>query len=316
MGVLDTAERGTGRSSVPIHRVSAEVGRALERGSGVVALESTVLAHGLPRPRNLEVGRRLEALVREAGATPATIAVLDGEPHIGLSEEELNRIASELDVLKLSTRDLALAAAGRRTGATTVAATSFLARSAGVQVFATGGIGGVHRGAPLDVSADLTELQRTDIIVVCAGAKSILDLPATREMLETLGVLVLGWGTESFPAFYTRDSGESVDQRVDSAAEVAEIWRAKQRLGAPGAVLVCSPVPVEHALDETLISSAIEQALELAARSGIRGKETTPFLLNHLVEATGGVSLEANIALLENNVRVAAQIAVELGAKG
>lgn len=281
-------------------------------GGAVVALESTVLAHGLPRPRNLEVGRRLESLVREGGATPATIAVIDGQPVIGLSDGEVGRIASAPDVLKLSTKDIPLAIQSGGLGATTVAATSFLAARAGIEVFATGGIGGVHRGAPLDVSADLVELQRTDVIVVCAGAKSILDLPATREMLETYGVLVLGWQTDRFPAFYTADSGERVDRVVENAAEVAGIWRAKQKLGLRGGVLVCCPIPSEHALDEGLIADAIREALDQAERSGVRGKETTPFLLKHVMEATGGASLEANIALLENNVRIAARIASSL----
>ena len=297
-------------------RIADEVWSALARGAGVVALESTVIAHGLPRPRNVQVALELEEIVRQGGGVPATIAVLDGEPVIGLSQSELGRIAADDNVLKLSTRELALAAARKQTGATTVAATSFLARLAGIQVFATGGIGGVHRGVPLDVSADLPELQRTEIIVVCAGAKSILDLPATREMLETLCIPVLGWRTDSFPGFYIRDSGLRVDARIQGAGEVAELWGMKRKLQVPGGLLVCAPIPAEHALDAAAIEDSIAAALRAAEEQGVRGKKITPFLLKNLSENTAGGSLEANVALLRNNTTVATEIAVALAGGG
>ncbi len=290
-------------------RVSEEVRSALAGGRPVVALESTVLAHGLPRPRNLEVGRALEEEVRAAGAVPATVAVLSGVPVAGLSPAELERVAMTEGVLKLSTRDLPLAVARGSDGATTVAATSWLAYRAGIEVFATGGIGGVHRGEPRDVSADLTELGRTPLVVTCAGAKSILDLPATREALETAGVLVLGWRTEEFPGFYARETGLPVDARVEDAAAVAGVWRARRRLGTPGALLLCVPPPEEAALPSSSVTAAIDRALEDAAREGVRGKEVTPFLLGAVARLTEGRSLKANVALLRRNARVAAEVA-------
>lgn len=290
-------------------RISPEVRDALAAERPVVALESTVLAHGLPRPRNLEVGRLLEAEVRAAGAVPATIAVLGGVPTVGLSAQELEHIANAPEVLKLSTRDLALCVARGVDGATTVAATAWVAQRAGIEFFATGGIGGVHRGAPLDASADLLELSRTPVVVVCAGAKSILDLPATREALESMGVLVLGWRTDEMPGFYSATSGLPVDARVETAAEVAALWVAKRRLGAPGAVLLCAPPPAEHALPAMVVELAIARALEDATRVGVRGREVTPFLLRAVAEATGGDSLEANVSLLLNNARIAALVA-------
>ncbi|MDR0787787.1 MAG: pseudouridine-5'-phosphate glycosidase [Gemmatimonadota bacterium] len=293
-------------------RISPEVEAALAGGYPVVALESTVLAHGLPRPRNLEVGRELEALVRAGGGVPATIAVIDGEPRIGLSEAELERIATSEDVRKLSTREIPIAVAGGLTGATTVAATSFLAAAAGITVFATGGIGGVHRGEPRDVSPDLTELTRTRILVVCAGAKAILDIPATREALETLAIPVLGWQTDVFPGFYSRETGERVDAPVESADEVAEVWRALRSTGIPGGLLLCAPVPLEEELPASEVKEAIDLAISTARTSGVRGKQLTPFLLRELTAATGGATLSANIALLRNNVRVATEVAVAL----
>lgn len=290
-------------------RTSPEVSAALAAGAPVVALESTVLAHGLPRPRNLEVGRALEAEVRAGGAVPATVAVVGGVPSVGLSAAEVERIASAAGVLKLSSRDLPVAVARGADGATTVAGTMWLARRAGVEVFATGGIGGVHRGEPRDVSADLAELQRTPMVVVCAGAKSILDLPATREALETAGVLVVGWGTDELPAFYARESGLGVDCRVESAAEVAALWRARAALGLPGALLLCVPPPAEAALPAAEVDAAIAEALAAADRAGVRGKEVTPWLLRAVAERTGGRSLEANVALLRSNARVAAAVA-------
>ena len=293
-------------------RTSAAVAAALREGAPVVALESTVLAHGLPRPRNLEVGRALEEAVRDGGALPATVGVIAGVPIVGLGREEVERMAMADGVLKLSTRDLAIPVARGLDGATTVAATMYLAERAGVRVFATGGIGGVHRGEARDVSADLTELGRTPMIVVCAGAKSVLDLPATREALETTGVLVVGWRTDELPAFYARESGLSVDVRAEGAAEVAALWRAHRGLGSPGALLLCVPPPPEHALPAAEIEETIRGALAMAAREGVRGKEVTPFLLRAVAASTGGKSLEANVALLLNNARVGAAVAAAL----
>lgn len=293
--------------------VSPEVRAALAGRRPVVALESTVLAHGLPRPRNLEVGRALEEEVRGGGAVPATVGVIAGTPAVGLSAAEVEHVASAAGVLKLSTRDLPVAVARGADGATTVAATMWLAHRAGVRVFATGGIGGVHRGEAHDVSADLTELGRTPMVVVCAGAKAILDLAATREALETAGVLVVGWGTDQLPAFYARESGLPVDVRADGAEEVAALWRAHRELELPGALLLCVPPPEEHALPRAEVDAAIERALRRAERAGVRGKEVTPFLLGAVAEDTGGRSLEANVALLRSNARVAAAVAAALG---
>lgn len=294
--------------------ISDEVREALGARRPVVALESTVIAHGLPHPHNLEVAQALEAEVRAGGAVPATVAVIEGVPVVGLSAAEIERIAVGEGVLKLSTRDLPLARARRADGATTVAATLWLAHRAGIQVFATGGIGGVHRGPLPDVSADLTELGRTPLIVVCAGAKAILDLVATREALETAGVLVVGWQTDDLPAFYSSASGLPVDARVDTVQEVAALWRAHRELGLPGALLLCVPPPEPYALPPDEVAEAITQALARAEGEGVRGKEVTPFLLRAVVEGTGGRSLEANVALLRNNARVAAAVAAALEA--
>lgn len=293
-------------------RTSPAVAAALAARQPVVALESTVLAHGLPRPRNLQVGRALEQAVADGGATPATVGVVAGVPRVGLEDAEVERLAMADGVLKLSTRDLPVPLARGLDGATTVAATMWLAARAGVQVFATGGIGGVHRGEARDVSADLTELGRTPMIVVCAGAKSVLDLPATREALETAGVLVAGWRTDELPAFYAAHSDLSVDVRVEDADEAAALWRAHRDLGLPGALLLCVPPPAEQALDADEVERSIESALEAARRAGIRGKEVTPYLLRAVADATEGRSLEANVALLMNNARVAAAVAVAL----
>lgn len=291
---------------------SGDVTDALRGGRAVVALESTVLAHGLPRPRNLEVGRGMESAVRECGAVPATVGVIAGVPRVGLDDAEIVRMATAEGVLKLSARDLAVPVARGGDGATTVAGTMWLARRAGLQVFATGGIGGVHRGEDRDVSADLTELARTPMLVVCAGAKSVLDLPATREALETAGVLVAGYGTDELPAFYAARSGLSVDVRVDGPADAAALWRAHRDLGAEGAILLCVPPPAEHALAAEEVDDAIASALDRARASGVRGKDVTPFLLRAVAETTGGRSLEANVALLLNNARVAASVAVAI----
>lgn len=288
---------------------SPAVARALATHRPVVALESTVLAHGLPRPRNLQVGVAMEEAVAAAGAVPATVGVVAGVPRVGMERAELERLATAEGVLKLSTRDLAIPVARGTDGATTVAATMWLAVRAGVRVFATGGIGGVHRGQDRDVSADITELGRTPMLVVCAGAKSILDLPATREALETAGVLVVGFGTDELPAFYAARSGIPVDVRVDGAEQAAALWRAHRDFGLPGAMLLCVPPPAEHALDAAEVDGAISGALDRARREGVRGKEVTPFLLRAVAEATGGRSLEANVALLLNNARVAASVA-------
>lgn len=292
--------------------LSEEVQDALRTGRAVVALESTVIAQGLPRPRNLEAAQSLEEVVRFHGVVPATIAVIEGVPRIGLSANELETLATRDDVHKLSTRDIPVCVARRLTGATTVAATSFLAARAGIPVFATGGIGGVHRGTPLDVSADLGQLARTRIVVVSAGAKSILDLPATRELLETLGILVLGFRTDRFPAFYSPDSGLAVDARADDAEEVASIWRAHLQAGIESGILLCVPIPAEAALPADELEAVIVDALSRADDEGIRGKAITPYLLREVARVTDGVSVEANLALLTRNVSVAADVAVQI----
>lgn len=286
-----------------------DVQAALREGRAVVALESTLITHGLPYPVNLDTARALEATVRGAGAVPATIAVLQGRVHVGLTEAELESLSRAQGVRKCSRRDLPLALAGRLDGATTVAGTMYLAHAAGLRVFATGGIGGVHRGHPFDVSADLEELGRTPVTVVCAGAKAILDLPLTLEVLETKGVPVVGFGTSEFPAFYTRSSGLSVDVRCDSASEVAGLMHARDQLGLSAGILVTVPVPAEHELPRTAAEQAIADALAEADARGIRGKDVTPFLLARVSELTGSRSRDANIALLMNNARVAAEIA-------
>ncbi|HEX8748694.1 MAG TPA: pseudouridine-5'-phosphate glycosidase [Pyrinomonadaceae bacterium] len=292
-----------------LFRISREVEEALSEGRAVVALESTVIAHGLPRPLNLETALRLEAVVREEGAVPATVAVLKGVPTVGLTGEEVRHIAESPDVKKISRRDLALAVAGKWDAATTVASTMWIAHRAGLEVFATGGIGGVHRGSLPDISADLPELARTPMLVVCSGAKIVLDLSATREWLETYGVTLLGYGVEEMPAFYSRTSGLSVDARVDSPEDVAQIARAQSSLRTEGAILVAVPVPAETEVPAEVLEEALDEAIGKAERAGIRGRELTPFLLSRMSERSGGATLAANIALLENNARVAAQIA-------
>ncbi len=292
--------------------MSSPVRAALEQHRPIVALESTLITHGLPRPVNLEVARQLEAVVRDNGAVPATIAILDGQIHAGLEPHELERLANLDDVRKVSRRDLPIVTALGRNGATTVAATMWVAAQAGIKVFATGGIGGVHRGQPFDVSADLPELAQTPVVVVCAGAKAILDLPLTLEWLETHGVPVLGFGTDTFPAFYSRSSGLPVDARCDTAGQAAAVIRAKFELGLEGGILIGVPVPEEYAVANEDIEPAIQQALKMADAEHIRGKAMTPFLLKHVSELTEGESQKANIALLENNARAAAQIAKAL----
>ncbi|MFJ6481191.1 MULTISPECIES: pseudouridine-5'-phosphate glycosidase [unclassified Streptomyces] len=297
-------------SEIPV--LSAEVREALARGRPVVALESTIIAHGLPRPRNLAVGLELEALVRAEGAVPATIAVLEGVAHAGLDKAQLERIAGGEGVRKLGHRDLAPALATGATGATTVSATAFLAARAGLRVFATGGLGGVHRewAQTQDESADLALLARTRITVVCAGVKSILDVPGTLQRLETLGVGVLGYGTDRFPGFYLADSGEPVDWTVHGPEEVAAVMAAQDALGgADSALLVANPVAREEQLDPELHDRVLAQALAECHERGITGQAVTPFLLGFLARATAGASLEANLAAVRGNVRLGARIA-------
>ncbi|MHC5906346.1 pseudouridine-5'-phosphate glycosidase [Streptomyces sp. S6] len=292
--------------------VSEEVREALAAGRPVVALESTIIAHGLPRPRNLQVARELEAVVREEGAVPATVAVLDGRPHVGLDKDQVERIASEDGIRKLGHRDLPLAVAAGASGATTVSATAQLAALAGVRVFATGGLGGVHREWTLtqDESADLGLLARTRITVVCAGVKSILDVPATLQRLETLGVAVAGYGTDRFPGFYLSDSGHPVEWTLRTPGEVAEVMRAQDRLDAPeSALIVANPVPLDQQLDPGLHARVLADALRACEAGNITGQAVTPFLLDHLVRHTDGASLEANLAAVRGNVRLAGRIA-------
>lgn len=280
--------------------------------SPLVALESTVISHGLPYPHNLALAKEMEAIIRRHGAEPRTIAVIGGELRAGLAESDLHHLATARDVRKVSRRDLPIVVARRGDGATTVATTMWIARRFGIEVFATGGIGGVHRGKGDDVSADLQELAQTPVIVVCAGAKAILDLPSTLEYLETHGVTVVGYGTDEFPAFYSRRSGLAVDVRCDTAAEVAAIWRARQALALPGGLLVTVPIPAEMEIPAHEIEPAIAQAVAEADARGLRSAEVTPFLLTRLAELTGERSLRANLALLRNNAAVAAEIAVAL----
>ncbi len=305
------------RSLTPHLDIAPDVRAALDEGRPVVVLESTIISHGMPYPQNLSVARMVEDDIRAAGAVPATVGVIGGVLRLGLNEDEKERLArGGADVVKLSRRDLPIAVGLGWTGGTTVAATMLIAALAGVRVFATGGIGGVHRGAEktMDISADLQELARTDVVVVCAGPKAILDLSLTLEYLETHGVPVLGFGTDRLPAFYTRDSGLSVDARVDAPAQVARIAAAKRDLGLAGGVLVAVPLPEENALPGDEVDAMIASALADAARESVGGKRLTPFLLDALYRATGGRSLDANIALVRNNARIAAAVAVALGA--
>jgi len=274
-----------------------------------VALESTVIAHGLPYPRNYETALHLEEVVRAAGAEARTCGFWQGEPVAGLTPEQIAYFARGEDVIKASLRDIAIVAARGLHAATTVATTMWVAHRHGIQVFATGGLGGVHRGEDYDESADLTALAAIPVLVVCAGAKAILDLPRTRERLETLGVPVIGYGVDELPAFYTRSSGLAVDARCDTPEEVAAIWKAHRQLGLRTGMLVAAPVPEEAALDEDVANAAIEEALAAADAAGVKGKGITPFLLAHIAEHTGEAALRANLALLENNARLAAAIA-------
>ena len=277
----------------------------------MVALESTIISHGLPRPGNYAAARKFEELLEHQGVTPATIAVIDGVPKVGLSPQDLERIAADDSVVKVSSRDIAIAVARKVTGGTTVAATSVLAARAGLRVFATGGLGGVHRGAAesFDESADLTVLSRTPITVVSAGVKSILDIPATLERLETLSVAVVGYRTSRFPAFWLSDSGYDLDWRVDSPAEIADIMAAREAFGEPSALLIANPLPAALQLDPGVLDAALGEALTIAAEQGIRGKAVSPFLLDRIQQVTGGASVEVNLAIARGNIELAGQIA-------
>ena len=295
--------------------VSPEVAAALAAGKPVVALESTIISHGMPYPQNVETALKVEQIIRDNGAVPATIAILGGRLKAGLTAEEIEYLGKKgQDVTKASRRDLAVLVSRKADGATTVTTTMMIAHMAGIQVFATGGIGGVHRGAEttMDISADLEELASTPVMVVCAGAKSILDLGLTLEYLETHGVPVLGYGTKELPAFYTRKSGFEVDYRVDTPAELAAAFRASLDLGLRGGMLVTNPIPEEYSMDADVINKAIDEAVEEAKAQGIHGKETTPFLLAKIKDLTGGDSLASNIQLVYNNAKLAAATAVEL----
>jgi pseudouridine-5'-phosphate glycosidase len=292
--------------------VAPEVAEALAAGQAVVALESTIVSHGLPRPQNIEIARQIEQAVRDGGAVPATIALVDGEVRVGLDDEALEAIATRDDVVKCSARDLPIAAARGATGATTVAATAHLAAEAGIGLFATGGLGGVHREASetWDESADLVGLARTDICVVCAGVKSILDIPATLERLETLGIGVAGYRTDRFPAFYLTESGYELPWRLDSPEEIAAVLGARGELGLDGSALViANPLPEDQQLDPELHERVLRESLAAAAAEGVRGRDVTPFLLARFHEGTGGESLRANVALVLANARLAGEIA-------
>ena len=294
-------------------QVSSEVERALADQKPVVALESTVIAHGLPWPRNLETALQMEAVIRAEGAVPATIGILNGQPVAGLSPEEIEILATSDGVAKVSLRDVAAVVARGGHGATTVAASIWLAASAGIRVLSTGGVGGVHRGGKmsLDLSADLIELGRTPVAVVCAGAKAVLDLPRTLEVFETLGVPVVGYGTDEFPAFYARQSGLQLEHRVETPREAARLMAAQWSLGLDSGIVFACPPPSERALGRSEVEALVAEALERAAAEGIRGKALTPYLLQQLAELSGGRTLEANVALLEQNARIGARIAAD-----
>lgn len=294
--------------------ISPEVLDALRTYKPIVALESTIISHGMPYPDNMTTAMELEKIVRDNGAIPATIAIIKGRIKIGISAEELELLAQSKDVVKVSRRDIPSVIALGKTGATTVASTMIFAQMAGISIFATGGIGGVHRGAEttFDISADLTELAQTNVAVICAGVKSILDIGKTLEKLETLGVPVLGYQTEEFPSFYTRKSGFGVDYRFEAPAECAKMLKTKWDLNLDGGVVIANPIPSQYEAQEAVITEAIHIAIAEANKNNVKGKEVTPFLLSKVKEITGGESLEANIALVKNNTALAAQIAAEL----
>jgi pseudouridylate synthase len=291
--------------------IAPKVSAALAAGAPVVALESTIISHGLPRPGNLAAARMFESILSTRGVTPATIALIDGVPKVGLTPDDLERIAADESAVKVSSRDIAISMARKMTGGTTVAATSVLAARAGIRVFATGGLGGVHRGAAetFDESADLTVLSRTPVTVVSAGVKSILDIPATLERLETLSVAVVGYRTSRFPAFWLADSGYDLDWRVDSPQEVADVMAAREAFGEQSALLVANPLAPADQLDPEVLSGALEAALVAASDSGTRGKAVTPFLLGHIQQVTGGASVEVNLTIAQGNIELAGRIA-------
>lgn len=310
---MDSGKRGAGKGMHTDYvDLAPQVAQALADGRAVVALESTLIAHGLPYPQNLQTALEVEEAVRQTGAVPATIGIIRGKIRVGLSPEDLELIALARDVYKASRLDIPVLTAKGWSGATTVAATTAIASRIGIPIFATGGIGGVHRDFPetFDVSADLTELSKSDVCVVCAGVKSVLDIDWTLEYLETLGIPVLGYQTDEFPAFYARTSGSPVDYRVESAAEVAQIIHHKWGFGLDGGVVVANPIPQDSGLDSEEMEDAIEEALDEAAERGIRGKAVTPFLLSYLQTSTTGETLHANVALVKNNARVAGEISV------
>lgn len=302
-----------GGASAPIERivVHPEVAEAVSAGDPVVALESTIISHGLPRPENLRVAREIEAIVRSRGAVPATIAVLDGTVCVGLTDQQLTDVATRDDIVKASVRDLPAVVARSASAATTVAATSLIARNAGIEVFATGGLGGVHRQArdSWDESADLTTLGTTPVVVVCSGVKSILDVGATLERLETLNIAVLGYQTSKFPGFYLTDSGHPIDWRVDDPAEAADVMAAREVLGITSAIVVANPIPMEEQLDPDIHDATLTEGLNSADARGITGKDVTPFLLDHFHRVTHGASLMANATLVVRNAELAARIA-------
>lgn len=293
--------------------INPSVKTALEKGQPVIALESTIISHGMPYPKNVETALRVEKVIKEAGAVPATIGIIDGNAIVGMTPEQIEEFGKRKGILKASRRDLPVIYAQKLWAATTVASTMIIAHEAGIELFVTGGIGGVHRGATetMDISADLQELAKTNVTVVCAGAKAILDLPLTLEYLETMGVPVLGFQTDELPAFYSRTSGLKVDYRINSYKEAAEIIKAKRDNHLEGGILITNPIPEQYAMDEKIINKAIETALKKADELGIKGKEVTPYLLKTIVELTNGQSLESNIQLVLNNARVGAEIMKE-----
>ncbi len=297
--------------------LSKEVQQAKEEGKAIVALESTIISHGMPYPQNVKMAREVEQIVRDNGAVPATIAIIDGKIKIGLTDDELELFGKSSDVAKVSRRDLPQIIATKKLGATTVATTMICAELVDIKIFVTGGIGGVHKGAEttMDISADLEELAQTDVAVICAGAKSILDLPLTLEYLETKGVPVLGFETECLPAFYTRNSEYKLNFSTDSIGVIADVLKTKWELNLKGGVVVANPIPKEFAMDEAYINGIIDQAIKEAAENNIIGKDTTPFLLGKIKELTDGKSLDVNIELVKHNAKVGAQIAVNLNSK-
>lgn len=295
-------------------KVNPEVQKALKEGKPVVALESTIISHGMPYPQNVETALKVETVIRENGAVPATIGIIDGVCIAGMTPEEIEQFGKRGGIAKVSRRDLPVIVAKKMWGATTVATTMIIAAMAGIQVFVTGGIGGVHRGAEttMDISADLQELAHTNVAVICAGAKAILDLPLTLEYLETFGVPVLGYKTKELPAFYTSHSGLELDYKMDSTEEIAQVLKTKWDLGLEGGAIIANPIPQEFEMEPTYMNQVIDEALEDAKAKGIHGKDSTPFLLAEVAEKTGGASLDSNIQLVFNNARVGASIAVEL----